>query len=102
MPELLRAYRANPSRAMWEEHRFNLRAMIELSRPSKGEATERVNWKALAKELEAKLAQAHGTLADYKVMAGELRSKCDELTATNGELRGRIGVLEQYAPKRAA
>lgn len=100
---MLRAYRANPRKATWAEYRFNVQAMIELATPTREAAdVERINWKAKCKELEAKLAQAEATASEYKASNGELRTKCDSLTAEAGELRGRVAVLESLVKGRAA
>lgn len=100
LPEMLRAFRCNPSRETWEEYRHNIWAMIELSRPAK-EAVEieRVNWKALAKKLEVELLQARAALEEQREAAAEYRRKCDELQRENGELHGRIIELDK---RRAA
>ena len=100
--EMVRAYRKNPDRATWNQYHHNVWALIELANPSaEGAAIERINWKAKCKELEAQLAQTAGALAEYRSMAADLRTKCDDLMASNGELRGRVSVLEKYAPRQA-
>lgn len=96
---MLRAYRHNPRRAIWEEHRFNVLALIELAAPAKETADgPRISWKAKCKELEAQLAQQVAVNEDLKKTVAELRAKCDALVAENGELKGRLAERrERYA-----
>ena len=96
LPEMIRAFRANPSHETWAEYRFNVWALIELSLPAKGEATVRTNWRAIAKEFEAKLAVAEATLAEFRASNAELRSRVDELVSANGELRGQLTATREF------
>ena len=68
---MLRAYRLNPKRAIWEEYNYNLRVMIDLATPDRSPSTPaRVNWKARCEELEeqVKLLQSENkTLRDLIV-----------------------------------
>ena len=46
LSSMLRAYRHNPKKAVWQEHAFNLRVMIDLATPEKDRGdVQRVNWK---------------------------------------------------------
>lgn len=56
LSQMLRAYRKNPDRSVWEQYRYDIKAMILLSAPAKDtEQKERINWKAKAKELQVKV-----------------------------------------------
>jgi len=103
LSSMLRAFRANPKLATWEEYRFNIRAMIELSEPAKdGADVERINWKALAKELQAKLESAEAVVAELRTANGELRTRADAATTEAAELRGRLSAVEGMLRQRAA
>jgi hypothetical protein len=64
LSSMLRAYRANPDIKAWQEHRFNVRAMIVLAAPvrPKQDRTPPVNHKKAAEELREKLAQKEAVL----------------------------------------
>lgn len=63
LANMLRAYRKNPNRSVWDEYQHNIWAMIDLSAPTKNtEAKEKINWKALAKELEVKVEMLEAEL----------------------------------------
>lgn len=85
---MLRAYRANPDKEVWETYRYNIRAMIDLASPSKerGESS-RTNWKAKAEALEQELKLANAEKE-------RLRHQVDELLQEVGHLRGRIEAME--------
>lgn len=54
---MLKAYRANPDKGLWEEYGYNLRVMIDLCTPEREKSDkERINWKARCAELENKIA----------------------------------------------
>lgn len=98
LPEMLRAYRHTPKLAAWKEYRFNIRAMIELAKPEReSEAKERINWRALAKELESKVARLESALDQYRKSDSEKDSQIRELTAELGELRGELKAVQRYA-----
>lgn len=98
LAQMLRAYRANPKRETWSKYKFNIAAMIELAKPVKeGEEVERINWKALAKQLQAKVEEWEATLADYRSQTTAQRVQIEQLTASNGELRGELRAVREMA-----
>jgi len=53
---MLKAYRLNPDKAVWQEHNFNIRVMIDLTKPERKASDEpRTNWKARCAELEERV-----------------------------------------------
>lgn len=55
---MLKAYRANPGHITWQEYHFNIWAMIELATPApQPRPHERTDWKKIAQEAEAKVAE---------------------------------------------
>lgn len=100
---MLRAYRCNPKLATWKEYKFNIRAMIDLAAPAKdGEPTERVNWKTLAKELQAKVEQSDAVVAELRATNADLRAKADAAANEAAELRGRLAAVEKMLERKAA
>lgn len=99
---MLAAYRKNPDIKVWREYRFNIRAMIELANPKEEREVTRIDWKVMAKELEAEVASYKGQLADQSKTISELRAKIDEMNGLLGEYRGRVVELEKFAPRRDA
>jgi prefoldin subunit 5 len=88
---MLRAYRHNPKKAIWQEHAFNLRVMIDLATPEKDRGeVQRINWKSRCAELEEEVKRLNIMLEEYRATANDLRQRCDELTGANGELRGEL------------
>lgn len=84
LANMIRAFRKNPNKATWDEYQHNIWAMIELSTPEKnGEALERINWKARAKELEVRCEMLEAELAT-------LRTRHEETLASLGDLRSRL------------
>jgi hypothetical protein len=89
---MLRAYRANPDRELWEKYRYNIRAMIDLAEPEKEKReSTRTNWKAEAEKLREDLARLTAENA-------ALREQVEDLLQANGELRGELKWLRKEAP----
>jgi len=85
------AYRANPDRKTWKEYAYSTEAMVELAKPEKLKPEgDRTDWKALAKEREARVAELEAVVADLRARCSELSTRVEELLGVNGELRGRI------------
>jgi len=100
--EMLAAYRANPSEKVWRDNRYNLRLMIDLANPANERGdVQRVNWKARCAELEVEVKGLQAAVAELRQSNAELRKDRDDSAGAASELRGRIQVLEQYAPRRA-
>jgi len=98
LAEMLRAYQKNQRRTTWQEYKFNIWAMIELSRPATEAAEkERVNWKSLAKDFEAKLARAEATIDQYRASDAEKSEKIASMATEIGELRGEMRALQRFA-----
>lgn len=94
--QLIRAYRANPKRATWEEYRYNVWAMIDLATPAKdAAAVQRVNWKARCVELEAEVEKLKQYMADLRTINDQLRLKVDEQSERIGEYRGQLKMLRR-------
>lgn len=67
LANMLRAYEKNPQKATWDEYQHNIHAMIELAKPAKDtNTTERINWKARAKELEVKVEMLQDELSGLR------------------------------------
>ena len=96
LASMLRAYRHNPKKAVWQEHAFNLRVMIDLATPEKDRGdVQRVNWKARCAELEEDVKRLSAMLEEYRTTSADLRQRCDDLTAANGELRGELKAVRR-------
>lgn len=97
MSQMLQAYRHNPKKAMWQEHDYNIWALIELATPAKERRGKtQINWKARAIEAEAQVGVLEAVIEDSKKTVEELRNKVTELSSDNGELRGRVKTLEDF------
>jgi hypothetical protein len=93
---MIRAYRHNKSRETWAEYRFNVRAMIELAKPApEGSSAERINWKVLAKELEAKVAHLEAALTEQRNTAEEMRREAATAAREAAELRGALRAMKE-------
>lgn len=99
LAELLRAYRHNPEREVWEENRFNWRVMIDLAKPAResGESLSRVNWKAKAKELEAENERLKSEVDRLRTENANLSARVGKLTESVAELKGELRAVERLA-----
>lgn len=96
LPEMLRAYKKNPTRKTWQDNKFNIHIMIDLARPqAEGTETIRINWKAKCKELELQVEQQKAVIADYKETVGELRESLEKSEEERLKNEGRIIELER-------
>lgn len=102
LSEMLRAYRANPSKGTWSEYKHNIWAMIELANPKKeGTATERVNWKARCKEAEFERDQLRDQVSEQRQLIDRLQDEVVELREENATLKGRLIELEKIVKRPA-
>ncbi len=91
LTQMLRAFRANPSQATWEEYSHNVWAMIELARPAKDAGpAERVNWKSLAKELQVQVETLTVELEKQRQENEKLSAEVRGLAEQNAEMRGEL------------
>ena len=96
LTSMLRAYRHNSDQEVWQEHDYNLRVMIDLATPEKDRGdVQRVNWKARCAELEEEVKRLSAMLEEYRTTSADLRQRCDDLTAANGELRGELKAVRR-------
>lgn len=101
LPQMLRAYAANPGEQAWKEYDYNIWAMIELAAPAReaGEATH-INWKAIAKELEVQVEQLTTELAAASEQVSAMEAAIASLETQNAEMRGELKALRELAPAR--
>ena len=92
LSQMIRAYRANPKRATWDEYKSDIWAMIDLAQPGNPNDSDivRINWKARCKEAEAKVAQLEAVVDDQRKTIAAQQSQIDQLRAELGEFKGRL------------
>ena len=95
LSSMVQAFRKNPAMETWKEYHFNVRAMIELANPREERDVVRVDWKALAKSMEAELESTKKALADSQ-------AKNEELGREMSELKVQVGVLERLQKRQNA
>lgn len=95
LASMLRAYRANPKRATWQEYHFNLRVMIDLATPAKEKAAEpHINWKKKCGELELQVEQLESSLNESRRLCESLTKEVERLKIESAEMRGRLKYIE--------
>jgi len=93
---MLRAYRANPDIETWQEHGFRIRVMIDLAQPeTESGPKERVNWKSLAKQLEAEVKNLRVQLDESRKLNQELQERVENQASEIGELRGQLKLYSE-------
>lgn len=96
--QLVQAYRANPAKKTWEEHRFNVWAMIDLANPPAAkEAVERVSWKSIAAEREAEIERLTAEVARLEAEIERLTAEVALVSEENALLRGEVRALTRRA-----
>lgn len=101
---MLRAFRANPKKATWQEYHFNIRAMIDLANPDeeKQDRAGRVDWKGKTAELEEQVESQQATIDELTSSNAELREHVEKLTTELAEMRGQLSVYKERQHRHVA
>lgn len=91
---MIRAFKANPEKKIWQEYHFNVRAMIALATPAEGKRDrQRPAWKEKAEKYRSQIEEKDAEIAT-------LRKEIEQLKRSNSELQGKLSVYENGSTAR--
>lgn len=97
---MIAAYRANPDLKTWKHYKFDIQAMIDLTKPTQepsGEPAVRTDWKGKALDLESENEALEAAIETLETEVEELRQRNSELSREVAELTGELrGLTKKF------